>query len=181
MLILPPAALAIRTPINTGPKNWGHATATTSEYIPTTTGWFAARDIFSMDINTFDPAKDARRFEAGTPNVPSMYAAQAGLGLLLDVGVSNAWEVSRQLHEELREGVQALGGTVVTPGGSGAHGPMIAIAATDEHALVDAMAADGVIVSSRDGNLRVSPHFYNNSTDVKVVLSSLQTNRHLLA
>ena len=155
--------------------------ATTSEYIPTTTGWFAARDIFSMDINTFDPAKDARRFEAGTPNVPSMYAAQAGLGLLLDVGVINAWEVSRQLHEELREGVQALGGTVVTPSESGAHGPMIAIAATDEHALVDAMAADGVIVSSRDGNLRVSPHFYNNSTDVKVVLSSLQTNRHLLA
>ncbi len=155
--------------------------ATTSEYIPTTTGWFAARDIFSMDINTFDPAKDARRFEAGTPNVPSMYAAQAGLGLLLDVGVSNAWEVSRQLHEELREGVQALGGTVVTPGGSGAHGPMIAIASTDEHALVDAMAADGVIVSSRDGNLRVSPHFYNNSTDVKVVLSSLEKNRHLLA
>jgi len=26
MLILPPASLAIRTPIKTGPKNWGHAT-----------------------------------------------------------------------------------------------------------------------------------------------------------
>jgi len=31
MLILPPDALAIRTPINTGPKNWGHATATTQK------------------------------------------------------------------------------------------------------------------------------------------------------
>ena len=27
MLILPPATLAIRTPIKTGPKNWGHATS----------------------------------------------------------------------------------------------------------------------------------------------------------
>ncbi len=154
--------------------------ATAAEYIPTTTGWFAARDIFAMDINAFDPAKDARRFESGTPNVPSLYAAQAGLGLLLEVGVSNAWDVSRQLHEELRVGVEALGGTVVTPSGSGAHGPMIAIATTDEHALVNSMAADGVIVSSRDGNLRVSPHFYNNSTDVEIVLSALKTNRHLL-
>jgi selenocysteine lyase/cysteine desulfurase len=41
--------------------------ATTSELIPTITGWFAARDIFAMDINSYDPAKDARRFEGGTP------------------------------------------------------------------------------------------------------------------
>ena len=67
--------------------------ARTSEFIPTSTGWFAARDIFAMDINAFDPAKDARRFEAGTPSVPSLYAAAAGLEFLLDVGVENAWGV----------------------------------------------------------------------------------------
>jgi len=77
--------------------------------------------------------------------------------------------------------VEELGGTVVTPSAPGAHGAMIAIAATDEHALVDAMATDGVIVSSRDGNLRISPHFYNNSTDVVAVLGSLEKNKHVLA
>lgn len=149
--------------------------------VPTSTGWFAARDIFAMDIYGYDPATDARRFEAGTPVVPSLYAVAAGLQLLLEIGVDRAWEVSSKVHDQLRAGVVDLGGTVVTPGGAGEHGPMIAIASTDEHALVRAMAEDRVIVSSRDGNLRISPHFYNNDGDVEAALASMSRHRHLLA
>jgi len=154
---------------------------TVSDFVPTATGWFAARDIFSMDISQYDPAKDARRFEAGTPPVPSLYAAQAGLKLLLEVGVENAWDVSRKLHDQLRAGVGELGGICVTPDGPDEHGPMLAVASNDEHALVDAMAQDNVVVSCRDGNVRISPHFYNNSVDVDSALASMAKNRHLLA
>jgi selenocysteine lyase/cysteine desulfurase len=153
---------------------------TVAELVPTTTGWFAARDIFSMDIAAYDPAKDARRFEAGTPNVPSLYAAQAGLKFLLEVGVENAWRVSSQLHDQLREGVIELGGLCATPDGPNEHGPMLTVRTTDEHALVEAMAQDNVVVSSRDGNLRISPHFYNSSDDVEAALRSISKNRHLL-
>ena len=152
-----------------------------TEFIPTTTGWFAARDIFSMDISKYDPAKDARRFEAGTPNVPSLYAAQAGLKFLLEVGVSNAWDVSSQLHDQLRAGINELGGVCATPERPGEHGPMLAVTSVDEHALVNAMAQDNVVVSSRDGNVRISPHFYHNSNDVEMALASMAKNRHLLA
>lgn len=155
--------------------------ATTADLVPTATGWFAAREIFDMDIYSYEPAKDARRFEAGTPVVPSLFAVAAGLRLLLEVGVDRAWAVSRELHDAVRAGVGEMGGTVVTPAGPGEHGPMIAIAATDEHALVAALAADSVVVSSRDGNVRVSPHFYNNASDVERLLVSLRANRHLLA
>ena len=153
--------------------------ATTAEFIPTSTGWFAARDIFAMDIYEFDPAKDARRFESGTPVVPSLYAAEAGLRLLNEVGVDAAWAVSRELHEQLRLGIEGLGGEIVTP--SRDHGPMIAVASKDDHALVDALASDGVVVSCRDGNVRISPHFYNNAADMDAVLASLASHRHLLA
>lgn len=151
----------------------------TSELMPLTTGWFAARDIFAMDIYAFDPAKDARRFESGTPVVPSLYAAEAGLTVLLDVGLERAWAASSALHDQVRAGVADLGGRVVTP--EDAHGPMIAIASTDDHALVHAMAEDRVVVSCRDGNIRVSPHFYNTPEDMDAVLRSLQRHRHLLA
>ena len=151
----------------------------TSEMVPLSTGWFAARDIFAMDIYAFDPAKDARRFESGTPVVPSLYAAEAGLSLLLDVGLENAWSVSSALHDQVRAGVADLGGHVVTP--ADAHGPMIAIASTDDHALVDALAADRVVVSCRDGNIRISPHFYNTPADIEAALASLHRHRHLLA
>jgi selenocysteine lyase/cysteine desulfurase len=154
--------------------------ATTSEFVPTTTGWFAARDIFAMDINGYDPAKDARRFEGGTPVVPSLYPVAAGLELLLEVGVDHAWAQSSHLHEALRAGLQELGATVVTPEGAGEHGPMLAVASTDENALVAAMESDRVIVSCRDGNIRVSPHFYNNLQDIERALISFKRHRHLL-
>ena len=155
--------------------------ATTAEFIPSTTGWFAARDIFAMDISSYDPAKDARRFEGGTPVVPSLYPVAAGLKLLLEVGVDNAWQRSSELHDALRSGLQGMGATVVTPEGVGEHGPMIAVSSTDEDALVAAMQGDRVIVSCRDGNIRVSPHFYNNLADVETALASFAKHRHLLA
>ena len=153
--------------------------ATTSELIPTITGWFAARDIFAMDINSYDPAKDARRFEGGTPPVPSTYPVAAGLNLLLEVGVERAWHQSSMLHDMLRAGIADMGGRVVTPAST--HGPMLAVASTDENALVAAMGEDGVIVSCRDGNVRISPHVYNNDTDVERALASLRKHRDLLA
>jgi selenocysteine lyase/cysteine desulfurase len=43
------------------------------------------------------------------------------------------------------------------------------------------MGEDGVVVSSRDGNIRISPHFYNNAADIEAALSSMRRHRHLLA
>ena len=54
--------------------------ALVQEIEPSTTGWFADRDIFEMDIHDYSPAPTARRFEAGTPPVPPIYAAIAGIG-----------------------------------------------------------------------------------------------------
>lgn len=152
---------------------------TTAELVPTSTGWFAARDVFAMDISAYDPAKDARRFESGTPVVPSLYAVAAGLRLLLEVGVDRSWQHAAELHRHLREGITRLGGRVVTP--VDGHGPMIAVASTNDHALVHAMGEDRVVVSCRDDNVRISPHFYNNAADVEAVLGSLSRHRHLLA
>ena len=50
--------------------------------MPTQTGWFADEDIFQMDISDYSPHATARRFDAGTPPVPNIYAGVAGLGLL---------------------------------------------------------------------------------------------------
>lgn len=154
------------------------ASPATVQYVPSITGWFAARDIFAMDIHAYDPAVDARRFEGGTPVVPCLYPAAAGLGLLLEVGLDRAWEHSRRLHEQLRQTVLDIGGTVVTPAEH--HGPMLAVEATDDHALVAALEGDRVITSCRDGNLRISPHFYNNADDIEIVGKALQRHRHLL-
>jgi selenocysteine lyase/cysteine desulfurase len=152
--------------------------ATTSGLVPTVTGWFAARDIFAMSVEGFDPATDARRFEAGTPAVPSLYAAAAGIELMLEIGVGPTAEHVAGLCAQLREGVLGLGGSLATPEGS--TGPLIAVRSTDAEALVAAMSADGVVVSSRDGNVRISPHCYNSSADIEHALAVLDAQRGLL-
>jgi selenocysteine lyase/cysteine desulfurase len=70
---------------------------------------------------------------------------------------------------------------VATPRDPHRRGPLVAIASTDEHALVAALKADGIVTSSRDGNLRVSFHGYNDESDVEAVLAALHRHRHLLA
>ena len=48
------------------------------------------------------------------------------------------------------------------------------------NALVAALAAEGVVTSSRDDNLRISAHCYNTADDVRAVLDVLGRNRALL-
>ncbi|WP_368660263.1 aminotransferase class V-fold PLP-dependent enzyme [Ornithinimicrobium sp.] len=150
----------------------------TKALVPTSTGWFAARDIFAMSIDSYDPALDARRFEAGTPPVPSLYAGAAGVELMLEIGVERTRAHVGVLVDQLRAGIDDLGGTVVTP--LDHQGPMVAIAATDENAFVAALEGEKVITSCRDGNVRVSLHCYNNNDDVERVLAALRKHRHLL-
>ena len=148
---------------------------------PTSTGWFADEDIFEMDIHDYSPSPTARRFEFGTPPIPSIYAGLAGIELVKEIGVAETEEHVRSLTTMLIEGVDELGGRVATPRDPERRGPLVAIASTDEHALVAALAADGIVTSSRAGNLRVSPHAYNSAEDIDAVLAALARHRHLLA
>mgnify|MGYP003333183327 FL=1 len=150
-----------------------------SKIIPTMTGWFAARDIFEMDIYKYEPTWDARRFEGGTPPVPSLYAAKAGVELLLKVGIDNSYNHSLNLHKYLRAGVKKLGGKLATPEHD--HGAMLAVKCTDDHEMVAKLAEEKVVVSCRDNNLRISPHFYNNYEDMDRCLAAIAKNKNLLA
>ena len=150
------------------------------DIVPTATGWFADEDIFRMDITDYSPSRSASRFQAGTPPVPSIYAGIAGIELMQEVGIAETREHVSRLNEALIGGVDELGGQVATPRDSERRGPLIAIRSTDEHALVAGLERDGVITSSRDGNLRVSPHCYNSMEDIEVLLEALERHRELL-
>ena len=147
--------------------------STTRGLIPTVTGWFAAEDIFAMKIDSYQPAQHARRFENGTPNVAPLYPAVAALELMIKVGISNIEKYVSSIHEALRIGITDIGGIIVTPSNAAAHGALLAVASTNENAHVTALEEIGIITSSRDGNVRLSPHFYNNFDDVEKIINGL--------
>jgi selenocysteine lyase/cysteine desulfurase len=147
---------------------------------PTATGWFADENIFAMDINDYSPARNARRFQSGTPPIPSIYAGIAGIELMEEIGIGATQKHVRKLTELLIEGVDELGGAIATPRDPNRRGALVCIKSTDAERLVAELAREGIVTSSRDGNLRVSPHAYNTPEDIKAVLWELGRNRHLL-
>jgi selenocysteine lyase/cysteine desulfurase len=149
-------------------------------FSPTATGWFADRDIFEMDIHDYSPAPTARRFEAGTPPVPAIYAAIAGIELMREIGIDATETHVRGLSELLLEGLDDLGAKVVTPRRWSQRGALTCVASTDVGALVATLGDRGIVTSSRDGNLRISPHCYNAAEDIDAVLQALRDHRGLL-
>jgi len=148
---------------------------------PTATGWFADRDIFEMDIHDYSPAASARRFEAGTPPIPSIYAAIAGIELMQEIGIAETERHVRELNGLLRNGVAELGGRVVTPAEPERSGALLCVRSADVNALVTTLDGAGIVTSSRDDNLRISAHAYNTADDVRTLLDALAANRSLLA
>jgi selenocysteine lyase/cysteine desulfurase len=147
---------------------------------PTATGWFADRNIFEMDIHDYSPAPSARRFEAGTPPIPAIYAGIAGIELMREIGIEETEAHVRELNGLLLAGLDELGARVVTPRAAEQRGALLCVASTDVDRLVAVLAEGGVVTSSRDDNLRISAHCYNKAEDVATVLDLLTQNRSLL-
>jgi selenocysteine lyase/cysteine desulfurase len=147
---------------------------------PTATGWFADQDIFAMDHTDYSPSSTARRFESGTPPIPAIYAGIAGMELMLEVGIPETRAHVNGLNQRFLDGLDELGATVVTPRDPSERGALICVKSMDARALVGALAADGVITSARDSNLRISAHCYNSAEDVDAVLAALVKHRAFL-
>ena len=149
--------------------------------LPSQTGWFADEDIFQMDISDYSPAADARRFDAGTPPVPNIYAGLAGMSIVEEAGTAAIEEHIAGLTARLISGLEEMGGVVATPRDPERRGPLVCVKSTDVRTLVDTLAAARIVCSERDSNLRVSLHVYNVDEDVDTILAALTRHRHLLA
>ena len=148
---------------------------------PTQTGWFADEDIFQMDISDYSPHATARRFDAGTPPVPNIYAGVAGLGLIQETGVPAIEAHVAGLNTRLISGLLDLGAKVVTPVDPARRGPMVCARSTDAPALVASLAEEDFVCSLRDENLRIASHYYNTVDDIDALLDALARRRQLLA
>jgi kynureninase len=152
-----------------------------AELLPTQTGWFADEDIFKMDISDYSPHASARRFDAGTPPVPNIYAGVAGMSIIEELTVPAIEAHVRRLNTRLIDGLEALGATVVTPSDPAQRGPLVCVRSHDAPALVASLEQERIICSLRDVNLRVAAHLYNSQDDIDTLLEALSRRRELLA
>ena len=87
---------------------------------------------------------------------------------------------SRPVTGALKEGLMQRGFNLVSPVDPDKHGSLITVRSHKVDLLVKWLEQDGIITSSREDNLRISPHIYNNMRDIDCLLDCLTKHRELL-
>ncbi len=141
--------------------------------LPTTTGWFSSARQFDFTVDALDLATDGRRYELGTPSVPSAAIARGGMELVREIGVDRLGERSRDLGDLLIALADARGLDARVIRDPERRGGIVAIGAEDPRAVVNALADEGIIVDFRPGIVRCSPAFYNTEAEVELLVDRL--------
>lgn len=137
-------------------------------------GWFSQGNPFSWDLDAFDFAPDARRFDNGTPNVLPAIASQPGLDHVLATGVAALAAHNRARTAELLDGVQALGLSLVSPPEAAQRGGSVMLRLPgDPGATVTALRSAGHYVDARGPVLRLSPGSITTAADCADLLVQL--------
>jgi selenocysteine lyase/cysteine desulfurase len=112
--------------------------------------------------------------------VPNVYASLAALRLLAGVGLDVVQNHVQALAGRFIDGARERGLALLTPEEPADRGPLVMVRSTDAPKLVEALAREGILCSTRDGSLRVSLHYYNTADDVDAVLAALDRHTELL-
>src|SRR5216683_5442158 len=126
---------------------------------PQGTGWFATRDPFSFTLQELVFADDARRLETGTWAMACHYAGLAGLELILEVGVANIQERLRDLTDRILERCNEAGVRTFTPRDRNQRCGIVTLELEHPEEVEASLHEAGVIVDSRPGRVRLSPHW----------------------
>lgn len=145
---------------------------------PTVTSWMAQRDVFAFATKRLDPAPAARRFEGGSPSVPNIFMAQAGLDLLTSVGMDNVAAQIANLTRAFLAEVTRLG--IATKTSASSVGPLVVLRSTDAPTLVARLTERNLVLSARLDGVRISFHVYNTLDDVAATIAALKDNLSLL-
>jgi selenocysteine lyase/cysteine desulfurase len=140
---------------------------------PTTTGWFAAKDMFKFNPERFDMAEDARRFEPGTPAMAAVYAASAGMSIIEEIGVPAIRARTQELSADLHRRLRAAGLTPSVPEDPERHAGITVVPVDDPSGVVKALRASNIIIDYRPGVVRLSPYFYNTEEENQRLVDAL--------
>jgi cysteine desulfurase/selenocysteine lyase len=118
---------------------------------------------------------DAQRFEGGVPSFPVVAGMETALGLLLQIGLPAIAARIRTLTDQLIAGLRRQDYHIVTPLHEQERSAIVAFSPHpyDADVLRSKLQEAGIIVASRSGLIRVSPHFYNNPEDIGRLLANL--------
>ncbi len=146
---------------------------------PGVIGWRSHRHWRHVDHlhhGTPEFSSDAEKYEGAMLTFPVLYALEASIGLVLEIGPEAIERRVLELAGRLREALRGLGARL--PADESPHFNSSIVAARFEgkpaSELACALGARRVLVSARHDHLRVSAHFYNTEGDIERLAAALK-------
>ncbi|MCA1831657.1 MAG: aminotransferase class V-fold PLP-dependent enzyme [Actinomycetota bacterium] len=133
---------------------------------PTVTGWFSQANFFEFDNAKLSWPDNAQRLALGTPSPAAIYAAAAGLEIILEVGVARIRERTQELIDYALAKADDAKFSTRTPRDSARRGGIATIEVESSKHVLEQLLKRGVIIDERHGALRLSPSFYTSEDDI---------------
>lgn len=136
-------------------------------------GWHMVAERGDFDRRDWTPAADATRFECGSPNMLGVYALEASLSLLEEVGSATIAERIAERVARLIELVDSHGFELLSPRAPGRRAGIVTfrVPGTPSPPLYRALMDQRVICAQRGGGIRFSPHFHTTEETIERAMS----------
>lgn len=144
-------------------------------------GWHMLEHAGDYDRTDWQPARSARRFECGSPNLLGAMALEASLSLLEEVGMTEVGQALAERLDQLQEGLSAMPGVrLLSPTDPVRRAGIMTFTldGVNNADLFERLKAEQIVCALRGGGVRLSPHFY---TRPDVIEQTLTVIRRLVA
>ena len=143
---------------------------------PTEIGYLAMKQGYRTNEIKIDLRDDARRFDSGVYNLGGICALGASINLLLEVGIDQVQVRVKALTDRLVEGLRRKGWNVHSPRTASEWSGIVSFSSDkhDQESLRKHLRTEfKIVVASRLGRLRASPHFYNSEEEIDQLVDAL--------
>jgi cysteine desulfurase/selenocysteine lyase len=141
-------------------------------------GWHMLEHMGDYNRTEWEPAKSARRFECGSPNMLGAMALEASLSLLEEVGMDQVAELIAERVQWLQDGLNAIPGVQLhSPLNPARRGGIFSfsIDGIDNQRVYERLKEQQVVCILRGPGIRFSPHFYTEKRVIDETLAIVAT------
>jgi selenocysteine lyase/cysteine desulfurase len=138
-------------------------------------GWSNPANYADYGSRDMTLRSDAGRYECGTLNTIGCFGQRAALDFLLEIGIDSIAAAVDLLANKLQTGVRAKGYEVITERTRDTGSGIVSFRhpSIDCRSIVSDLARHRIVSTSRQGWIRMSPHFYISPEEIEQVVQVL--------
>ncbi len=137
-------------------------------------GWTSNKEYFTRLFDyRLDFDDTARRYENGAQNNAGIAALGASAELLNEAGIAAIHDHLLSLTDRVISFADAHGWSVLTPRERTKRSGIVTLAVPNAEHIFEELNKRNIIVSLREGKIRIAPHFYNNADDIRTVCDAV--------